>query len=468
MSRTEEMRRLVTKLQTDRSARVADVATMQMQTAAYLGDVRTEQCAVADATRAEMAAERVKRSEEREQMATATATFRADVRTQQQMVFQQLHNNLTHQRLLIAQQAAHMSTATAAFRTSVIAANAAMADQVRRQMDADRQQLMAATAEFLQNAATAQAAMSESLHSALAASRAHTRQVRQTMSASNAAFLLQTKGDNKRMALQRRMQLDKGSEELADAVVQMLSDMDVYVETLRQANQALAVEVHRTLDAERATRSAETAQFRSQTRTDHAAMAAALRKDLAEAQSALLEARAAMSEQIAEFRANIRTANEATAQELHRQLAADRAELAASTDKMMAGIDAFLAEIQQDAAGAAEAWLLVKQMSAAEAAPEAPAAPAAQQMAEVPAVAPMTPSDAPDSLPDSLPDSDPLIEINGIGPSTQERLYEAGIKTFAQLAGMHPDALRTAAGSAVTRRYDVEDWIEEARQRRSE
>ena len=28
--------------------------------------------------------------------------------------------------------------------------------------------------------------------------------------------------------------------------------------------------------------------------------------------------------------------------------------------------------------------------------------------------------------------------------------------------------LRSIAGSAVTRRYDVEDWIEEARQRRSE
>jgi predicted flap endonuclease-1-like 5' DNA nuclease len=67
----------------------------------------------------------------------------------------------------------------------------------------------------------------------------------------------------------------------------------------------------------------------------------------------------------------------------------------------------------------------------------------------------------------SAPANDPLIEINGIGPSTQERLYEAGIKTFAELAAADAETLRTIAGSAVTRRYDVEDWIEEARQRRS-
>lgn len=86
MGPTEEMRRLVAKLQEDRAVRVADVADMQDLTAAFLGDVRTEQIAVAEAMREEMAAERVKRSDERDQMAMATATFRADVRTQHQMV----------------------------------------------------------------------------------------------------------------------------------------------------------------------------------------------------------------------------------------------------------------------------------------------------------------------------------------------------------------------------------------------
>ena len=91
--------------------------------------------------REEMAAERVKRSDERDQMATATATFRADVRTKHQMVSQQLRSSLSHQRLVIAQQAAKMAADTAAFRSETIAANAAMAMQVRKQMDADRKQL---------------------------------------------------------------------------------------------------------------------------------------------------------------------------------------------------------------------------------------------------------------------------------------------------------------------------------------
>ncbi len=210
----------------------------------------------------------------------------------------------------------------------------------------------------------------------------------------------------------------------------------------------------------------DSVQFRKEVRSEHAAMTDALHTNLDEAQAALFAARAAMSEQIAEFRANVRAANAVSAQELHTRLDADRAALATSTDEMMAGIDSFLAEIRSDAAGAAEAWLLVKQMLAAE---EAPAASMSTTMpapeAEKPeASMPPTPSE-PQA---GAPGNDPLIEINGIGPSTQERLYEAGIKTFADLAAAESDTLRSIAGNAVTRRYDVEDWIEEARQRRSE
>ena len=94
MSRTEEMQRLVAKLQADRTARIADVASMQDQTATFLDEARTDQAAVAEAIREEMAAERAKRSDEREQMSTETATFRADVRTQHQMVSQQMRTHL--------------------------------------------------------------------------------------------------------------------------------------------------------------------------------------------------------------------------------------------------------------------------------------------------------------------------------------------------------------------------------------
>jgi predicted flap endonuclease-1-like 5' DNA nuclease len=256
----------------------------------------------------------------------------------------------------------------------------------------------------------------------------------------------------------------------------MLSDIDVYVENLRQANQTLALEVRQKLDADRSVMSTETAQFRKEVRSDRAAMADALRTNLDEAQAALFAARAAMSEQIAEFRANVRTANTVAAQALHARLDADRAALATSTDEMMADIDSFLAEIRSDAAGAAEAWLLVKQMLAAEEAPAATAVEVKAVEAAAPSASMSEAMPAPEASMPPTPSepqagaqgNNPLIEINGIGPSTQERLYEAGIKTFADLAAADPDTLRSIAGSAVTRRYDVEDWIEEARQRRSE
>jgi predicted flap endonuclease-1-like 5' DNA nuclease len=210
-------------------------------------------------------------------------------------------------------------------------------------------------------------------------------------------------------------------------------------------------------------------------------MAEELRHNLLQAEEALEEARAAMSEQIAEFRVNVQTANQQSAHELRTKLNSDRIALAAKTDKMMAEIDAFLAEIRSDAAGAAEAWQLVKQLMAQETAPSAPpsappstpptAAPHAAPTEEMPAP-PAAPAvmqvPAPEQPQATVLGMDPLIEIGGIGPSTQERLYAAGIKTFAELAAADPDSLREVAGAAVTRRYNVEDWIVEARQRWSE
>jgi predicted flap endonuclease-1-like 5' DNA nuclease len=99
---------------------------------------------------------------------------------------------------------------------------------------------------------------------------------------------------------------------------------------------------------------------------------------------------------------------------------------------------------------------MVKELMAA---PDVPAQPAAMP------TAPTMPEPEP-PMP-SAPARDPLIEIDGIGPMTQERLYAGGIETFAQLAGTDPELLRMLVGPAVTRRYNVEDWIEEARQRRN-
>lgn len=58
------------------------------------------------------------------------------------------------------------------------------------------------------------------------------------------------------------------------------------------------------------------------------------------------------------------------------------------------------------------------------------------------------------------PISEPLEEIRGIGPVFANRLNEAGIYSFAQLAAASPDEIQRITG--VTR-WDPADWIAEAR-----
>lgn len=58
---------------------------------------------------------------------------------------------------------------------------------------------------------------------------------------------------------------------------------------------------------------------------------------------------------------------------------------------------------------------------------------------------------------------DPLIDIKGIGPVYQDRLYAAGIVTFEQVAATHPDRLRAIVDPETTFDLDIESWHEQAR-----
>jgi predicted flap endonuclease-1-like 5' DNA nuclease len=59
---------------------------------------------------------------------------------------------------------------------------------------------------------------------------------------------------------------------------------------------------------------------------------------------------------------------------------------------------------------------------------------------------------------------DPLIDINGIGPVYQQRLFDAGIYTFAELAAQSPARLRELVGAKSWQETETETWIAEARQ----
>ena len=56
------------------------------------------------------------------------------------------------------------------------------------------------------------------------------------------------------------------------------------------------------------------------------------------------------------------------------------------------------------------------------------------------------------------PDAD-LTSVKGIGPVYAERLNEAGIHNFAQLAAADPGAVAEAAGTSESA---AKDWIEQA------
>lgn len=57
--------------------------------------------------------------------------------------------------------------------------------------------------------------------------------------------------------------------------------------------------------------------------------------------------------------------------------------------------------------------------------------------------------------------TDDLTVIRGIGITTQDRLYRAGIKSFSQLAKSSPEKIREILGSSV-RGAELETWITDA------
>lgn len=59
---------------------------------------------------------------------------------------------------------------------------------------------------------------------------------------------------------------------------------------------------------------------------------------------------------------------------------------------------------------------------------------------------------------------DPLIDINGIGPVYQDKLFDAGIYTFAQVAAMTPEQLAAIIQPEEWQGVEFDRWIAEAAQ----
>jgi predicted flap endonuclease-1-like 5' DNA nuclease len=57
---------------------------------------------------------------------------------------------------------------------------------------------------------------------------------------------------------------------------------------------------------------------------------------------------------------------------------------------------------------------------------------------------------------------DPFEKIDGVGPIFEERLWNAGVFSFAQLATMSPDRIRQIVDPQGKQPIVPEDWIKEA------
>ena len=60
---------------------------------------------------------------------------------------------------------------------------------------------------------------------------------------------------------------------------------------------------------------------------------------------------------------------------------------------------------------------------------------------------------------------DDLASLEGIGETFERRLYEAGICTFAALAGSTPERLAEISQAPAWQQVDYAGWIESARER---
>lgn len=59
---------------------------------------------------------------------------------------------------------------------------------------------------------------------------------------------------------------------------------------------------------------------------------------------------------------------------------------------------------------------------------------------------------------------DPLIDINGIGPAYERKLFDAGVSTFEDLVAMTPEQVRAIIAPQRWQEIDPASWIAEARQ----
>lgn len=322
--------------------------------------------------------------------------------------------------------------------------------------------------DILRREAAAFVAELDTVHQAMSAElRQRLGEDRASLASDTEAFLEESDAAHQTMSAEQRQQLVEYTDELRSNVDTLRREAAAFVAELDAAHQSMSTELRQHLGKDRASLASDTAAFLEELDSTHQAMSAEQRQQLigyidtlrVDVNGLRLDAKTLVDE--------LHAAHQMMAAQQQERLSTDRARLTSDVAAMRARLQAQRRELQRDLSEAQRVWgsfiTLMEQRRARKrvARPPtpkeaAPPPPPVEEVAPPPAVEEAPPTE------EVVPDD--LTTIKGIGPKMQERLNQAGIYTFAQLAGSTAEGLRQAVGEEVSRIAKVEEWIEQAQE----
>jgi predicted flap endonuclease-1-like 5' DNA nuclease len=259
-----------------------------------------------------------------------------------------------------------------------------------------------------------------------------------------------------------------------DAVATLRTSVTEFLDNLQMKHMTMAVTMHSALATKRtecteaqARLATETDAFRSSIRDAHAATTQAQKAKLAENHAKLTAEVAQMMADTADFRNDIQAAHATMTTALDEKLVADRTRLTTETAKVTENAAILMKGIRADITGAAEAWRVMSAgLSRSSHKPTGGVQKASVTVAQPPVTSAAEPEISVAKSTETSADDhrDLLTEIHGIGSVSQDKLYAAGITTYAQLAAAQPEEIRSALGPNAARLANLKEWVEQARQ----